>query len=39
MEVEEKEDSIFDISLNEVDDEADSAEEDDAAHRLDSYLP
>ena len=38
MEVEEKEDSIFDISLNEVDDEADSAEEDDAAHRLDSYL-
>ena len=38
MEVEEKEDSIFDISLNEVDDAADSAEEDDAAHRLDSYL-
>ena len=38
MEVEEKEDSIFDISLNEVDDAADSAEEDDAARRLDSYL-
>lgn len=38
MEVEEKEDSIFDISLNEVDDAADSAEEDDAAHRLDRYL-
>ena len=38
MEVEEKEDSIFDISLNEVDDGSDFAEEDDAAHRLDSYL-